>query len=78
MFHFLLLKRYATANNPAIADIASYAGIGVGVCDGVIGGGVGVCSFGVGEGVVRPPTKNKKRDKLHISPIFFNLLFMVA
>jgi hypothetical protein len=59
LFHFLLLKRYATANNLAIADIASYAGMGVGVCDGVIGGGVGVCSLG--EGVVRTSYKKIKR-----------------
>jgi len=31
VFHFLLLKRYATANNPAIAKIASNPSIGVGV-----------------------------------------------
>lgn len=40
MFYFLLLKIYATANNPTIADIASNPG-GVGVD---VGFGVGVVS----------------------------------
>ena len=44
MFYCLLLKRYATAKIPAIANTASNPGVGAGV-----GVGVGV---GVGTGVV--------------------------
>ena len=66
MFHFLLPKRYATANNPAIANITSnpsipfFSGVGitvtVAVGDGVEVGvgvrGTGVTGgVGVGEGV---------------------------
>jgi len=66
LFHFLFLKRYATANNPAIADTTSNPGTlssGVGISVAVVVGdgvevGVGVdvrgtgVTVGVGEGVI--------------------------
>ena len=66
LFHFLFLKRYATANNPAIADTTSNPGTlssGVGISVAVVIGdgvevGVGVdvrgtgVTVGVGEGVI--------------------------
>ena len=58
IYHFLLLKRYATANNPAIADTTSNPGTGVGLSVAVVVGdgvevGVGVCATGIdGVGVI--------------------------
>jgi hypothetical protein len=68
LFHFLILKRYATANNPAIENITSNPGTPfssdggisatVVVGDGVIG--VGVRGMGVTVGspfIIAIPTK---------------------